>query len=253
MRSWSTAENTSAPHPAFGHPLPKGEGYFLPSPPGRGAGGEGRAVFALCLFLSTTLTGCGWLPNFIQHSTDKSVRLTEEARVACERGDHERARQLLTKAATIAPDDPDVQFRIARVLLLSGDTDEAVKHLRYATRHGVDEPDAYLDLARVLLEEKQYAECREMIDSALRLVPTHVPAQLLAARLAELENKDDEALAIYYRVLGNDPSDVEAMLHVADVLVRMDRSNQAAPLLRTVVESDRIPPTEQARATGRSA
>jgi|HubBroStandDraft_6_1064221.scaffolds.fasta_scaffold01363_14 tetratricopeptide (TPR) repeat protein len=204
--------------------------------------------FGFLLLLSTLISGCGWLPNFLQHSTDKSVRLTEEARVACERGEHERARQLLEHAGEIAPNDPDVQYRIARVLLLVGDTDEAVKHLRYATKRGVDDPEAYLELARVLLEAHQYGECQEMIDSALRLVPTHVPAQLLAGRLAELRHKDEEALAIYYGVLGNDPSDVQAMLRVTDVLMRTDRTSQAAPLLRTIVDSDRISPVEQARA-----
>jgi tetratricopeptide (TPR) repeat protein len=200
------------------------------------------------LLFCTASAGCGWLPSFVQSSTDKSVRLTEEARQACASGDHERARQLLIRAAEVAPDDPDVQCRIARVLLLAGDTNEAVKHLRYATRHGVDDPDAYLELARVLMDAHRYGECQEMIDSALRLVPAHVPAQLMAGRLAELKHNDDEALAIYYRVLGNDPADVEAMLRVADVLVRTDRTSQAAPLLRTVVESDRIDPLEQARA-----
>jgi len=210
----------------------------------RARGWELRRILLMCALFS----GCGWLPNFLQHSADKSVRLTEEARQACERGDHERARQLLAHAGEVAPDDPDVQYRIARVLLLAGDTDEAVKHLRYATKRGVDDPDAYLELARVLLEAHQYGECQEMIDSALRLVPTHVPAQFLAGRLAELRHKDDEALAIYYRVLGNDPSDVQAMLRVTDVLMRMDRTNQAAPLLRTIVDSDRISPIELARA-----
>lgn len=210
----------------------------------RARGWDLRRILLMCALFS----GCGWLPNFLQHSADKSVRLTEEARQACERGDHERARQLLAHAGEVAPDDPDVQYRIARVLLLAGDTDEAVKHLRYATKRGVDDPDAYLELARVLLEAHQYGECQEMIDSALRLVPTHVPAQFLAGRLAELRHKDDEALAIYYRVLGNDPSDVQAMLRVTDVLMRMDRTNQAAPLLRTIVDSDRISPIELARA-----
>ncbi len=213
----------------------------------RGELGSWRFILGV-LVTSTLFAGCGWLPSFIQHSTDKSVRLTDEARQACERGNQDQARQLLARAAELAPDDADVQCRIARVLLLTGDTNEAMKHFRYATRNGIDDPDAYLELARVLLEAKRYGECQEMIDQALRLVPNHVAAQLMAGQLAELRQKDDEALAIYYRVLGNDPSDVEAMMHVADVLVRMDRTNQAAPLLRTVVESDRIAPPELARA-----
>jgi tetratricopeptide (TPR) repeat protein len=202
----------------------------------------------LLILFFVFLPGCGWLPNFIQRSSDKSVRLTEEARLACEKGDHEKARQLLVRAAQVAPDDPDVQYRIGRVLLLAGDTNEAVKHLRYATKRGVDDPDAYLELARVLVEAHQYGEAQEMIDACLRLVPNHVPAQLLAGRLAELRHKDDEALAIYYRVLSNDPTDMQAMVRVSDVLVRTARTTQAAPLLRTIVDSDRVSPVELARA-----
>jgi tetratricopeptide (TPR) repeat protein len=188
------------------------------------------------------------LPNFLQHSADKSVRITEEARQACEKGEHEKARQLLIRAAQVAPDDPDIQYRIGRVLLLAGDTEEAVKHLRYATKRGVDDPDAYLELARVLVEAHQYGEAQEMIDASLRLVPNHVPAQLLAAQLAELRHKDDDALSIYYRVLANDPSDLHAMICVTDVLMRTNRASQAAPLLRTIVDSDRVSPVELARA-----
>ncbi len=200
-----------------------------------------------CLICLST-TGCGWLPSFLQRSADKSVRLTDEARQACESGDHEKARQLLIRAAQVAPDDPDVQYRIGRVLLVAGDTDEAVRHLRYATKRGIDDPDAYLELAHVLVEARQYGEAQEMIDAALRLVPNHVPAQLLAARLAELRQKDDDALSIYYRVLANDPSDMHAMICVTDVLMRTNRSNLAAPLLRTIVDSDRVSPVELARA-----
>jgi tetratricopeptide (TPR) repeat protein len=202
----------------------------------------------LLLLICLSATGCGWLPNFLQRSADKSVRLTDEARQACEKGDHEKARQLLIRAAAVAPDDPDIQYRIGRVLLIAGDTDEAVKHLRYATKRGVDDPDAYLELARVLVDAHQYGEAQEMIDSALRLVPNHVPAQLMAARLAELQHKDDEALSIYYRVLANDPTDMHAMICATDVLMRTDRKSQAAPLLRTVVDSDRVSPVELARA-----
>jgi tetratricopeptide (TPR) repeat protein len=211
-----------------------------------GFGALGRAGFFLLLCLLTT--GCGWLPNFLQRSADKSVRLTDEARQACEKGDHEKARQLLIRAAAVAPDDPDIQYRIGRVLLIAGDTDEAVKHLRYATKRGVDDPDAYLELAHVLVDAHQYGEAQEMIDSALRLVPNHVPAQLMAARLAELRHKDDDALSIYYRVLANDPTDMHAMICATDVLMRTDRKSQAAPLLRTIVDSDRVSPVELARA-----
>jgi tetratricopeptide (TPR) repeat protein len=192
--------------------------------------------------------GCGLLPLFTRHSAEESTRLTEEARAACERGEPLQARELLSRAAAIAPDDPEIQRAIARGLLLAGETGEAVKHLRYMMRRNLDDPDGYLDLARILFEERRFNECQEMVDSALRLVPTHAEAQLLNGRLAEMKNKDDEALEIYYRLLACDPTATEATLRVSDVLVRTGQPSQAAPLLRDIADSDRVTPTEQARA-----
>ena len=95
--------------------------------------------------------------------------------------------------------------------------------------NGIDDPDASVELARVLLEAKRYGECQG-IDQAgpATRSPTHVAAQFLAGQLAELRRKDDEALAIFYRVLGSNPSDVEAMMHVADVLLGME-SHEPGP------------------------
>ena len=192
--------------------------------------------------------GCGWLPLFSRRSAEESARLTEQAKQACERGEHTQARELLSRAAAVAPDDPEIQRDIGRGLLLAGETEEAVKHLRYMMRRGLDDPDAYLDLARILFEEHRYRECEEMVDSALRLVPTHTEAQLLKGRLAEVRNKDDDALEVYYRLLAGDPTATEATLRISDLLVRTGRPSQAAPLLRRIADSDRVTPAEQARA-----
>jgi tetratricopeptide (TPR) repeat protein len=202
-------------------------------------------TFALLIPLAT---GCGWIPLLTRHSSEESMRLTEEARIASERGERMQARELLSRAAAIAPDDPEIQRSIARGLLLAGETEEAVKHLRYMMRRSLDDPDAYLDLARILFEQRRYNECQELVDSALRLVPTHTEAQLLKGRLAEVQNKDDEALEVYYRLLAGDPTATEATLRVSDLLVRSGQSSQATPLLRSIVDSDRVTPAEQARA-----
>ncbi|HEV3298468.1 MAG TPA: tetratricopeptide repeat protein [Planctomycetaceae bacterium] len=192
--------------------------------------------------------GCGWLPLLSRRSAEESARLTEQAKQACERGEHMQARELLSRAAAVAPDDPEIQRDIGRGLLLAGETEEAVKHLRYMMRRGLDDPDAYLDLARILFEEHRYRECEEMVDSALRIVPTHAEAQLLKGRLAEVRNKDDDALEIYYRLLAGDPTATEAALRISDLLVRTGRPSQAAPLLRRIADSERVTPSEQARA-----
>jgi tetratricopeptide (TPR) repeat protein len=198
--------------------------------------------------LASLSAGCGWLPLLNRHSSEESVRLTEEARLACEHGEQAQARALLSRAAAVAPDDPEIQRAIGRGLLLAGETEAAVKRLRYMMRRGVDDPDAYLDLARILFEEKRYSECQELVDSALRLVPSHTEAQLLKGRLAEAKNKNEEALEVYYRILAGDPTVTEATLRVSDVLMRMGQPSQAAPLLRSIAESDRVTPAEQARA-----
>ncbi|HET6327734.1 MAG TPA: tetratricopeptide repeat protein [Planctomycetaceae bacterium] len=233
----------AATHPNFGAP-----GRRTTSSPalGRPLSISLRSIaFAILIPLTT---GCGWLPLVSRHSAEESTRLTEEARLASERGEQRQARELLSRAAAVAPDDPEIQRALARGLLRAGETEQAVKHLRYMMRRSVDDPDAYLDLARILYEERRYDECQELVDSALRLVPTHTEAQLLKGRLAEVKNKDDEALEVYYRLLAGDPTATEATLRVSDLLVRTGQPSQAAPLLRGIVDSDRVTPAEQARA-----
>ncbi len=204
---------------------------------------------ALAIVLVVPLAaGCGWLPLFSRHSAEESARLTDQARQACERGDHAQARQLLSRAAAVAPDDPEIQRDIGRGLLLAGETAEAVKHLHYMMSRGVDDPDAYLDLAHILFEQRRYAECEELVDSALRLVPAHIEAQLLKGQLAEARNREDEAFAVYYRLLASDPTLTEATLRICDLLVRTGQPSQAAPLLAGVAESERVTPADQARA-----
>lgn len=226
------------------HGSPSGTGRLVqsrtPSPWG----------FALGLCIACgTLAGCAWLPNFTRPSTGESTRLIEQAQSASASGDQPHARQYLERAAKKAPDDPEVQRGVGRVLLAWGDVDEAVKHFRNATRKGVDDPDAYLELAHVLMDAGRYSESQEMVNAALHLVPTHEKAVLLKGRLAELRHDDHRALEIYYQLLENEPCAIEANLRIAEVLMRLDQPNQAAPLLRSVIDaSDRVPADALARA-----
>ncbi len=207
------------------------------------------ARYALIVIVFVPLAaGCGLVPLLNRRSAEESARLTEQARQACARGEHQQARELLSRAAAMAPDDPEIQRDIGRGLLFAGETEEAVKHFRYMMRRGVDDPDAYLDLARILFDERRYNECQELVDSALRLVPGHIEAQLLKGRLAEVRGRDEEALEIYYRLLAGDPTSTEAMLRISDLLVRTGQPSQAAPLLQSIADSDRVAPAEQARA-----
>jgi tetratricopeptide (TPR) repeat protein len=184
----------------------------------------------------------------MRQSADESNRLVEAAHRACDREDHAEAQRLLARASQVAPDDPDIQRSIGQAFLLAGARAEAVKHLRYAASRGSGDPDAYLELARVLMDSGRYDDCQEAINSALVLVPSHTEAQLMSAHLAELRLDNDAALEMYYRLLAADPSDTQIAVRAASVLVRMKRTWEAAPLLRAVVDSDRITPGDQAQA-----
>lgn len=208
-----------------------------------------RKRFLAAALLCAGGLGCATLPAIFRPGAAAECKsLIEQARRSCQGGDHEQAKKLLTRAAQIAPDDPEIQRTIGRALLLAGERDSAVKHLQYACRQGVDDPQSYLEMARILLEDKKYDECQVAAEAALRMVPSLAEAQLIKGKLAELTNHEDEALAIYYRLLASDPSDFEAMLRIADLLVQSRRSSQAAPLLRTIVESDRVPSSVQEEA-----
>lgn len=76
--------------------------------------------------------------------------------------------------------------------------------------------------------------------SSIRLsssIPTTCNSCCCRGKFASVGAADRDALATYYRILGNDPENPQAILRLASIEMRRGRAEQAVPLLRQLAMS----------------
>jgi|GEM_PF-958859 len=226
--------------------------HFECSP--RGTGREatalphcGRCWTGLLLLALFVVSGCAWCrkstadnPTHIRHCIDQAL-------AAQDRGDITTAEELLTDAVEDYPDNGELRWELARLLLEKGDNEAAVVHLRHLVANDPDDCRGYSRLAHVLYCQHRYADADRLITLALQMDPKYAEALVLKGKLDEIWGEDDRALEAYHRVLQHDPYRADAVLRIAAIHARQGRLVQAAPLLRLALEQGTQIPPERRR------
>ncbi len=205
-------------------------------PPRAGHSGHDRHWFLL-LLLGCILSGCSWLPRSRSDSIAESQRLIEQARVAEQEDDLDRAAKQLEQAARKNPDNPEIHRRLGHILIAQGNTTAAVELLRYASARNPDDVAGHVELARLLADLHKETEAENAVSTALRLEPNHIEAMMLKGMLARKQHRDQQALQMYHRVLAREPDHVEARLRIAAIQLDSERPERASPLLRSICAS----------------
>ncbi len=125
--------------------------------------------------------------------------------------------------------DPDGTPRAA--LRVEGSTGTTVASLRESLARDPDNVRGRLVLADLLVERGQLRQAGAALEEALAVDPHAEEALLLRGRVAELEQQDGLALECYHRVLGSDPENVVARLRIAELQIKAERPDRAAPRL----------------------
>lgn len=107
-----------------------------------------------------------------------------------------------------------------------GDRDKAIELLRKAHEIAPKEINPALELAYTL-EERHRAEARQIYEEVLRGAPESRPALLGLARLARSGNRLDEARGIYARLLAVNPQDPDALNGMAWLAMTERRREEA--------------------------
>jgi tetratricopeptide (TPR) repeat protein len=131
-------------------------------------------------------------------------------------GNRTAARQALLTLRQAQPEDPGVNFALAEVEASSGRVDDAVRFYQSAL-HGAWEPERLADRRRLRVRLIEYLIAEDMPARAtaqLLLLEADLPAEtgprLEAARLFRAAGDPSRALALYRRVLEDDPQNAEA-------------------------------------------
>lgn len=203
------------------------------------------ALIAACLLHS----GCAASRNLWNARTDESQRLVQQAHQAEDRGDDKAAEVLLVEAVKQNPSNCETRLELSELLVQQGSMHAAEEHLQQLVEENPDDPRGHVRLAQVRFHQRRYADAKRALDAALEIDPMHTQGLLLRGKLEELRGRDDWALEAYHRAMLSENEQVEAELRIAAIHLKRRQPQQAAPLLRSVLESSQACPLEKSNAT----
>jgi tetratricopeptide (TPR) repeat protein len=82
------------------------------------------------------------------------------------------------------------------------------------------------------------SEARKEMEAALALAPDALQPHYVLGLIARQENRTDDALASFRKVLAKDPRDVGANVNLSQVLLQLRKYDEAIPLLETAVAAE---------------
>ena len=133
----------------------------------------------------------------------------------------------------LAPDNLALRLRLGTTLFLAGDPRGAAEQFEMALRVSPDLPRAHFGLGVILDAGGRHREAIEKFNAALDLDPAYLEARLALAEALRVTGQVGEALPHYRRVVEAVPDyAAEAWIGGADVLVRLDRYEEADAWLR---------------------
>lgn len=167
--------------------------------------------------------------------------LVERGLQADEDGDVELAERILDEAGRrLGENHPRVLHLAGRVAWAHGDIDRATGFLQQATDKQPERPEIYIDCARCLhiLGDDNHAE--EQVRAALALPSLDEKlegdARVLLSQIRLEDDDPEEALEVLEGVPESLKSHALYLATLADVLVELDRTNEALELLARAVE-----------------
>lgn len=120
-------------------------------------------------------------------------------------GDHARALVLYREAVRIEPRYAVSQYNLGLALIGFGHKDEAFEHVAAAAQLDHGNPDAQFNLGVFFLQNQRWPDAARCFETTLKLRPEFVPARTHLAEILIKQDKFNEAAAQYRAALRLDP------------------------------------------------
>lgn len=197
-----------------------------------------------CLVL---IPGCTWWREG-RDSLAYSQGLYRRALESESQGDHSDAVKLLRASVTASPDDPELRWELARILLDHGETNDALQELRFLVQNYPDDARAYMSLARTLLDRNRPEDAARLADLAIAVDSHSAEALLLRGQIAEVRGDVELARETYHQILLEQPELAEVRLRLANLELEQGESRLAAAFLRDTLANYPLTPEQHGAA-----
>ncbi|MEX2202175.1 MAG: tetratricopeptide repeat protein, partial [Dongiaceae bacterium] len=112
-------------------------------------------------------------------------------------GEKKAGLALIEKAATMAPDNPDILGNLGNARLGQNDVDGAIDAYRRAIDRRGNEPSAWRNLAAALIRTDRQGELRTCLERLSKLAPKDPWPLVRLAIVAEAQDRAAEAIVLY--------------------------------------------------------
>lgn len=163
--------------------------------------------------------------------------LLREADQALEKGDSERAQELLEEALRREPDLWRAHLSLGRVLTEKRDLKQAEKHIVDAIRLEPGNTAARLDLAVVQSRQGEFESAINTLRELLESKPDQLDALVRRAELYLLTGQVEAAKADLVRAVNNNDFNLDAQLRLASLNWRLGQSEAAITVLSNGLDS----------------
>jgi tetratricopeptide (TPR) repeat protein len=200
---------------------------------------------ALACALASALVGCQSLTQRgpVSKEVQSCRQLSSQGMAAIERGEWQKAEELLSSAIKSCPVDTEARRRYAEALWHRGDAAAAMGQLEEAARISPERPELAIRMGEIYLALDHWDNARRAADQALAVDCRNAAAWSLRARAAQGAGDLRQAMADFQRALGYQPNDPVVLQEVAELYRRMGQPERALTTLQRLIDS--YPPGEE--------
>ena len=140
---------------------------------------------------------------------------------------YQEAADLLGKAARLNPNEPSIQYNLAKALADCGSFNESIPHHKKSVELMPDNPEALLNYAIALGALASYEEALNFLDRAILIQPNYAEAFLNRGLILAALNRLEEANTSFESAIRLNPSSSESYFNKGIVLTKLNKLEEA--------------------------
>lgn len=172
------------------------------------------------------------IEQVLEKEPDNQRALIAAGRIYQQRNESERAQAVLERAMAAAPTDQNVYLLLGRIYWDKGDVANTVRVFERMVATIPDSYTAYFFYGKALATAGDLDRAERALLKSLELEPSLTEPRLELLEIYKIQNRPNKITEIYQAMLSADPTDIDALLGLAEHYRELKHPDKAKVLLR---------------------
>lgn len=174
----------------------------------------------------------GLIEDVLEQDPDNQRALIAAGRIYQQQNESERAKVVLERAMAAAPADQNVYLLLGRIYWDKGDVANTVRVFERMVAAIPDSYTAYFFYGKALATAGELDRAEQALLKSLELEPSLTEPRLELLDIYKIQNRPKKITEIYQVMLNADPTDIDALLGLAEHYHQLKHPGRAKALLR---------------------